>query len=124
MTTKQPSDNSAVRQILKETIEVQLASLRAGVAFWQEWINNSSQFAEVISKGMLDINDDPKTSDKVLAELSDAGKVYMRKLLELPVIATETFKNELNSIAEERNKNSKAENSPTSKRSRAAKAKN
>ncbi len=123
MATQQPSDNSAVRQILKETIEVQLAGLRAGMAFWKEWIDNSSKFVEAASKGMLDINEDPKSSDKVLSELSDAGRVYMRKLSELPLVATEAFKNELSTIAKERNKKPTSE-TPKSKRTRTAKAKN
>ena len=84
-----------VREILVNTVEVQLAAMKAGVVFWGEWAETASNFNEVASKGMIKIGADPGRSDEVLAEITDASREYLRKMSELPLKAAEKYKQEL-----------------------------
>ena len=72
-----------LRALLTDAIEVQLAALKAGIGFWSEWIEETSNFVQSASKTLTEINsaEEPK---EVLLELVDAGRASIRSMTELP----------------------------------------
>lgn len=93
---KKSSDRSdEIRAIMIETLEVQLAALRSGITFWTEWANRTSEYTEVASRGLSDINTHPEDTDRVLSEIIEAGSTYFRKMNEIPQASFSKFTDEL-----------------------------
>ncbi|MHC4196878.1 MAG: hypothetical protein ACYSRP_03065 [Planctomycetota bacterium] len=122
MAKSKKSQTSDIREILKDTVEVQLAGLIAGATFWREWANHASKYTEVASKGLANIISNPSKSDQVLSEITDAGQEYMRTMNELPQIAVSKFKEEFKNIRQPQ-KPSRRTSKNSSKRSRSVRAK-
>lgn len=88
-----------LRQLLTDAIEVQLAALKAGIGFWSEWIEKTTDFVDTATKTLSNINsDDPQTKD-VLLELVDAGRASAREMTEIPRNTATRFLDELDKYA-------------------------
>jgi hypothetical protein len=95
MPEPETSREEELRQLLTDAIEVQLAALKAGIGFWSEWIEKTTDFVDTATKTLSNINsDDPQTRD-VLLELVDAGRASARSLTEIPRNTATRFLDEL-----------------------------
>ena len=95
MAENETNREEELRQLLTDAIEVQLAALKAGIGFWTEWIDRTTEFVDTASKTLSNINsDDPQTKD-VLLELVDAGRASARALTEIPRNTATRFIEEL-----------------------------
>jgi hypothetical protein len=91
-----------LRQLLTDAIEVQLAALKAGISFWTDWIEETSEFVQSATKALANINaEDAKTRD-VLLELVDAGRASVRSMTEIPRNTANKFIEELDHLAEQK----------------------
>jgi hypothetical protein len=99
MAENETNREEELRQLLTDAIEVQLAALKAGIGFWTEWIDRTTEFVDTASKTLSNINsDDPQTKD-VLLELVDAGRASARALTEIPRNTATRFIEELDKFA-------------------------
>lgn len=83
MTGTEKSREEELRELLTDAIEVQLAALKAGISFWNEWIEHTSKFVQSASTTLTNINTDEEPKE-VLLELVDAGRASVRSMTELP----------------------------------------
>ena len=91
-----------LRQLLTDAIEVQLAALKAGISFWTEWIEQTSEFVQSATKTLSSINStDHQTKDSIL-ELIDAGRASLRSMTEIPRNTATKFIEELDKAAQEK----------------------
>lgn len=103
MPTDAQTREEDLRQLLTDAIEVQLAALKAGISFWTEWIEQTSEFVQSATKTLSNINsEDHQTKDSVL-ELIDAGRASLRSLTEIPRHTATKFIEELDKIQQETN---------------------
>jgi hypothetical protein len=91
-----------LRQLLTDAIEVQLAALKAGISFWTDWIEQTSEFVQSATKTLSSINStDHQTKDSIL-ELIDAGRASLRSMTEIPRNTATKFIEELDKAAQEK----------------------
>lgn len=83
MAKKEKTREEELRELLTDAIEVQLATLKAGIGFWSEWIEETSNFVQSASKTLTNINSEEEPKE-VLLELVDAGRASARSMTELP----------------------------------------
>ncbi|MEO6527932.1 MAG: hypothetical protein ABIP93_15035 [Gemmatimonadaceae bacterium] len=96
--TEQQEREEDLRRLLTDAIEVQLAALKAGIGFWTEWIEKTSEFVQSATKTLTSINsEDQKTKDSIL-ELIDAGRASLRSMTEIPRNTATRFIEELDKI--------------------------
>jgi len=87
-----------LRRLLTDAIEVQLAALKAGIAFWTEWIEQTSVFVQSATKTLSSIgSEDQQTQDSLLA-LVDAGRASVRSMTEIPRHTATRFIEELDKL--------------------------
>jgi hypothetical protein len=87
-----------LRQLLTDAVEVQLAALSAGVAFWTDWITQTSEFVQSATKTLASITSaDHQTKDSIL-ELVDAGRASLRAMTEIPRNTATRFIEELDKL--------------------------
>jgi hypothetical protein len=86
-----------LRRLLTDAIEVQLAALKAGISFWTEWIEQTSEFVQSATKTLSAINTEDPPKD-VLLELVDAGRASMRAITEIPRHTAARFIEELDKL--------------------------
>jgi hypothetical protein len=89
-----------LRRLLTDAIEVQLAALKAGISFWTEWIEQTSEFVQSATKTLSAINTEDPPKD-VLLELVDAGRASMRAITEIPRHTATRFIEELDNLEKE-----------------------
>lgn len=100
-TTAQQEREDDLRRLLTDAIEVQLAALKAGISFWTEWIEQTSDFVQSATKTLTSINsDEQKTKDSIL-ELIDAGRASLRNMTEIPRNTANKFIEELDKLQKE-----------------------
>ncbi len=109
MAETEPNREEELRRLLTDAIEVQLAALKAGISFWGEWIEQTSQFVTSATKTLSSINAEEPTKDALL-ELVDAGRASARAMTEIPRHTAERFLEELDR-AEEKKRNAPARKS-------------
>jgi len=88
-----------LRRLLTDAIEVQLAALKAGISFWTEWIEKTTEFVQSASKTLSQITSDDQQARDLLLELVDASRATARSLTEIPRHTAEKFIEELDKIA-------------------------
>jgi hypothetical protein len=109
---KDTSREEELRRLLTDAIEVQLAALKAGIGFWTEWIEQTSEFVNTASKTLSSINTDDSQTRDVLLELVDAGRASARSMTEIPRHTATRFIEELDRF-EEKKKLAEAESKKT-----------
>ena len=100
MPDNEPSREEDLRRLLTDAIEVQLAALKAGIAFWSEWIEQTTVFVQSASKTLTEINSNDPAKD-VLLELLDAGRASARSMTEIPRHTATKFLEELDKLEQE-----------------------
>jgi len=107
-----------LRQLLTDAIEVQLAALKAGISFWTDWIEQTSDFVQSATKTLSSINaDDTPTKDSLLA-LVDAGRASLRSMTDIPRNTATKFIEELDKLeANDAVKQSSSKSSPNARTS-------
>ena len=85
----------ALRHLLTDAIEVQLAALKAGISFWSEWIEQTSEFVQSATKSLSSINEEDQQTKDVLLELVDAGRASLREMTDIPRHTATRFIEEL-----------------------------
>lgn len=91
-----------LRQLLTEAIEVQLAALRAGIGFWSEWIEETSEFVNSATQTLASITSEEQQAKDMLLELVDAGRASVRSMTEIPRHTATRFIEELDRLEQER----------------------
>lgn len=91
-----------LRQLLTDAIEVQLAALRAGIGFWTEWIEETSEFVNSATRTLASISAEEQQAKDVLLELVDAGRASVRSMTEIPRHTATRFIEELDRIEKEK----------------------
>lgn len=89
-------------QLLTEAIEVQLAALKAGIGFWSEWIERTTEFVQSATKTLADITSEEVEAKDLLLELVDAGRASVRGMTEIPRNTATRFVEELDRLKAER----------------------
>ena len=118
---KDKQSTSSVRDVLIDIAEVQLAGLTAGVAFWTEWTKHAQKFAKTASSTLADIRENPESGKAQLSGLSEASSGFLRSMMELPLVATDKFRDELGKM--KKPKKGAKKKATSKKRRRAARAK-
>lgn len=95
--TKQ-SREEALRRLLTDAVEVQLAALKAGIGFWSEWIEQTSAFVQSATKSLSTINAEDQQAKDVLLELVDSGRASLRSMTDIPRHAATRFIEELDRL--------------------------
>lgn len=99
MADTEPNREEELRRLLTDAIEVQLAALKAGMSFWSEWIEQTSQFVTSATRTLSSINEEQQTKDTLL-ELVDAGRASARAMTEIPRHTAVRFLEELDRVEE------------------------
>jgi hypothetical protein len=89
-----------LRRLLTDAVEVQLAALRAGISFWSEWIEQTTEFVQEATATLSRIASDDQEAKDVLLELVDAGRASVRGLTEIPRHTAARFIEELDRFEE------------------------
>lgn len=110
-----------LRQLLTDAIEVQLAALRAGIGFWTEWIEETSEFVNSATKTLASISSEEQQAKDVLLELVDAGRASVRSMTEIPRHTATRFIEELDRIEQEKDTESTTRSASKSTARKAAK---
>lgn len=114
-------------QLLTEAIEVQLAALRAGIGFWSEWIERTTEFVQSATRTLSEITSEEQEAKDLLLELVDAGRASVRGMTEIPRNTATRFVEELDRMRDEREaaapkkKKSASKKSPAKKKTAAKK---
>jgi hypothetical protein len=98
MTETDQSREEDLRRLLTDAIEVQLAALKAGISFWTEWIEKTSEFVQEATETLSTINAEDQQAKDVLLGLVDAGRASIRSMTEIPRHTAERFIEELDKI--------------------------
>ncbi|MEZ4416093.1 MAG: hypothetical protein R3E10_10060 [Gemmatimonadota bacterium] len=84
-----------LRNLLTDAVEVQLATLRAGIGFWSEWIEKTTEFVQSASRILSEINSEEQSARDLVLELVDASRASARALTEIPRHTATRFIEEL-----------------------------
>jgi len=87
-----------LRRLLTDAIEVQLAALKAGISFWTEWIEKTSEFVQEATQTLSTLNAEDQQAKDVLLGLVDAGRASIRSMTEIPRHTAERFIEELDKL--------------------------
>ena len=87
-----------LRRLLTDAIEVQLAALKAGIGFWTEWVEKTSEFVQEATETLSTINAEDQQAKDVLLGLVDAGRASIRSMTEIPRHTAERFIAELDKL--------------------------
>lgn len=98
MPATEPNREEELRHLLTDAIEVQLATLKAGISFWGEWIEQTSLFVKSATQNLSTIKADDKKARDVLLELVDAGRASVRSMTEIPRHTATRFIEELDRL--------------------------
>lgn len=82
-----------IRDVLVETVNVELATLRAGAAFWSAWVDQATVFSREATKVLADLNEED--SGDAVGRLADSSQKFLRAISDLPRIASEAFEQEV-----------------------------
>lgn len=88
-------------RLLTDAIEVQLAALKAGIGFWSEWIERTTEFVQSATRTLAEISAEEQEAKEVLLELVDAGRASVRGMTEIPRNTATRFIEELDRLKEE-----------------------
>jgi hypothetical protein len=117
MPDTEASREEDLRRLLTDAIEVQLAALKAGISFWTEWIEQTSEFVQTATKSLASITAEDQQTKDVLLELVDAGRASVRSMTEIPRNTALKFIEELDRLEKEKQE---SESAPVTARRRAA----
>lgn len=109
-----------LRQLLTDAIEVQLAALKAGISFWTDWIQQTSDFVQSATKTLANINSTDQGTKDSLLELVDAGRASLRAFTELPRTTATRFIDELDKLHAQDNSSAPSQSSAKQKSSAAS----
>jgi len=102
-----------VRSVVVESLRMQIATLNAGITFWQGWVNRAADFAQAASKDLLQLTEVDADVTKVIGSVTDTTRKYLREVTELPNLAVAKFNKDMKSSIKP----------PTGKRKRSARIK-
>jgi hypothetical protein len=97
-----------LRSLLTDAIEVQLAALKAGISFWSEWIEETSNFVQSATDSLSTINSGGKKTEDALLELLDKGRASARSMTEIPRHSATRFIEELDAAEARRAESAKS----------------
>jgi len=97
-----------LRSLLTDAIEVQLAALKAGISFWTEWIEETSNFVQSATDSLSTINSGGKKTEDALLELLDKGRASARSMTEIPRHSAARFIEELDAAEARRAESEKS----------------
>ncbi len=92
------SREEELRQILIDAIEVQLAAFKAGISFWREWVEKTSEFVTSATNSLSNLNSEDQETKDVLLEVVDAARESIRAMTELPRHTATRFIEELDEL--------------------------
>lgn len=98
MPDTQLSREEDLRQLLTDAVEVQLAALRAGISFWSDWVEETSEFVQSATTTLSKIKAEKQQAKDVLLELVDAGRASVRKMTDIPRQTANRFIEELDKL--------------------------
>ncbi len=88
------TNTDKVLEVLVESARVQVASMNAGIEFWKQWIDHASKFSSEVNSELLKITS--KTDrNKVIGNISDSSKKFIRQVSTLPGVYSDNFESEL-----------------------------
>lgn len=116
------SREEALRRLLADAVEVQLAALKAGISFWTEWIEQTSVFVQSATRSLSTFNAEDQETKDVLLELVDAGRASIRAMTEIPRNTATRFIEELDRIEEQKAEAAKKAAKKTSRKKPARKS--
>ena len=96
------SPEEDLTRLLTDAVEVQLAALKAGITFWTEWIEQTTEFVQSATRTLSQINSEEQQAKDLVLELVDAGRASIRGMTEIPRHTATRFIEELDRFAEEK----------------------
>jgi hypothetical protein len=100
------SDQSqdAIRTVMLESANVQLAAMKAGIAFWREWVDVATEMSDLLGSELATIARPDAAVDASVGKLTDASLTYIRRVTEISNTAIAQFRKELGTTASQRAK--------------------
>ena len=90
------ADNSQqIRDLIIESANVQIATVNASIEFWKAWINSASELSIKLSGEVSAAASSSTDSDKVIGNITDHSRTFVREIGTLPAVFSKTFENEL-----------------------------
>ncbi len=88
-------ENDAIRTIMLESANVQLAALKAGITFWQKWVEVAGEFSKQLTSELDVISRPEAPVDVSVGRLTDSSLTYLRRMTELSTTAMTQFQKDL-----------------------------
>jgi len=88
-----------LRAIVVECVQIQLASLNAGIEFWRGWVDRASEFAQSAARDLKHLTDSKTDLNLVVGRLTDTTRSYLRRITELPDVTAAKFNQELKNVS-------------------------
>lgn len=111
-----------LRELLTDAIEVQLAALKAGIGFWTEWIERTTEFVQSATQTLSEITSEEPEAKDLLLELVDAGRASVRGMTEIPRNTATRFIEELDRFKDVKAKKAATKKKTTKKKTAKKKA--
>ncbi|MDN5864407.1 MAG: hypothetical protein L0I62_04235 [Gammaproteobacteria bacterium] len=102
MPANEANREDELRDLLTEAITVQLAALKAGISFWEEWVEQASAFVESATDTLSAINSGDRNTDDALLDLLDRARASARAMTLIPQHAATRFLEELDAAGGKR----------------------
>lgn len=93
-----PRVESDAGDVMMRAAEIQRAVVVTGIAFAREWVDLMAGYSEQMSKALLDVARDRRTSSDVAANVLDDYRNYVAELAALPRIYGMRFLVELEDV--------------------------
>lgn len=106
--TKETKETSELRDVLVETVHIQLAAMEAGITFWSGWVESASKFAVAADQELLNIIQRGDEANDAIGHLTDLSREFLRKVTELPNQAVAEFNAKIERETKPKPKNTRA----------------
>jgi hypothetical protein len=98
MATERPTLSFGIEDILIDTAEAQLATFNAGIEFWSQWVNKTTQLSKNLESKLESFKGNPDTPVDILLEINEANREYLREMVSLPKDVAQKFISEVDRL--------------------------
>lgn len=119
MATKATSSMPGIEEILTDTAEVQLATFNAGIEFWTNWVQQTTQLSKNLEQKLNDYKQNPSDSAQILLDISETNREYLRELNNLPKEVASKFVSEMDRLQKKKRPGSSNASAKPRRRARA-----
>lgn len=88
-------NSERIRDLIIETANVQIATINASIEFWKSWIDSASELSNKLSREVEEVAKSSSDSDKVIGNITDHSRAFIRQISTLPSVFSAQFEKEL-----------------------------